>query len=245
MSHSSEALRRIGLAVLLAVIGWQPAMASDPPDSRLNPVSGDIETTDSTMDGDDFDVRHVITREGVRSRIVTTLTTDSLDDLGPRLAISSAGDTWVVWWRDGDTDEVRIRKRTYSSGTWGDELRVSDKTESSRNPELVHDGSNVWVVFEFDDGGDSAIAVSVIGDDPNPVGARMYVSATDYSGELDTLIHHDGGHLWVTWIDSATQVGWSEYDHASETWGGEGYESYSSDSVEEARQRIRDELTGE
>jgi hypothetical protein len=233
------------LGTLTAIVACLPLAASDPPDSKLNPVSGNIETTDATPDGDDYDVRHVITVEGNPTRAVTTLSTDSRDDLGPRLAISGSGDSWVVWWREGETDEVIMRKRTHTTDTWSDELRISDKSESSRSPEIVHDGKNAWVAFELDDAGDIVIAVSVIGDDPNPVGSRMYVSATDYAEDCDTLIHNEDGHLWVTWVDSSTEVGWSEYDYASESWNAAGYESYSSDSIEDARERIRDGLTGE
>ena len=51
---------RTFLALLVVlVLGWLVAAASDPPDSEVNPVSGYIEGTDSTWEQSGFNVRHV------------------------------------------------------------------------------------------------------------------------------------------------------------------------------------------
>jgi hypothetical protein len=220
-------------------------MASDPPDSAINPLSGDIETTDSVWIVDNFQVRHVIQPRGENARQAGFVSVDPRHDHGPRLAISEQGDTWVVWWREGETDEVLARRRSFSDGGWLDEMVVSDKTESSRNPEIVQDEYALWIAYELDEEEGTGVAVRAIFDDPNPLPNRLILTTVDFAGDLDTLIHHDAGHLWVTWVDSLAFIGWSEYDEETESWGVLGYESYASDGVDAARGRIRDAIVGE
>ena len=48
------------LASAAGAVAICTALASDPPDSKANPVSGYIEVTDSTHVGSNYDVRHAI-----------------------------------------------------------------------------------------------------------------------------------------------------------------------------------------
>ena len=238
MSYSLITVLRAGVILLVFCMAAFPAAASDPPDCELNPVSGNIETTDSVLVVGEYEVRHVINLgEGYKRESLIITSTDQ-DDNAPRLAITDAGDSWVVWWRDDGTDEVLIRKRDYSESAWWDEKLISIKNESSRNPEIAYDGSDIWVVYELDDAGDTSIGVKAIFDDQNPVGNRLIVGTTTYSEDLDTQIHANSSHLWVTWGDSAAYVAWTEYDYTAEDWGSVEYEDYSNDSVEDARDRI-------
>lgn len=231
--------------IIFLMIVCFPSVASDPPDSAINPVSGNIETTDSVWNADSYQVRHVIHLGDRNGRDVFNVSTDRLDDNGPRLAISDEGDTWVVWWRESELDEVLIRKREYSSGEWLDEQFVSSRSEGGRNPEIVWDGSHPWIVHEGDAAAGTSIIVSDIHDDPNPVGSAVVLSTTGYGGDLDSLIHCDGDHLWVSWIDGAAYVGWSEYDRQTEMWESPSFEEYANGGVEAARERIRDSVVGE
>jgi hypothetical protein len=194
---------------------------------------------------DNFQVRHVIHLSGQNARQSSTITADEHHDNAPRLAITDAGDTWVVWWRDGEIDEVLVRQRSYSGGEWSDEMVVSKRTESSRDPEMVLDGAVPWIAYELDDANGTSVGVQAIFDDPNPLPNRLILTTTDFTGDLDTLIHHDADHLWVTWIDSLAYVGWSEYDKETETWDALEYEDYSNDDVDAARVRIREAILGE
>jgi hypothetical protein len=227
-----------------SVLMLGPAFAADPPDSKVNPASGKIETVDALVSESDLLVRHIIDHGQGEPQEVTYLTNNSVDDLSPKLEINASGDSWVVWWRDAATDQIFYRKRDYSSGNWSSEVALSDSTESSRNPEIVNDGTDAWVAFEFDDIGGTTIVVGIIKDEPDPFGNRTSLGTTTYSGSLDTLIHYKSGNLWVTWIDSADEVGWSQYDYANETWSTVNYESYGDDTVPAARARIRTEVLG-
>lgn len=230
------------VAVLVLIVATV-VMSGDPPDSKLNPGTGYIETVDSVWGGSRYDVRHTLDKEGQPSES-GWVSTNTDDDLGPRIEIDSADDTWVVWWRDKTTDEVWFRSRDVSTGDWGNERRASSSTESSRNPEIVHDGTDTWVVFEFDDSGDTGIGVLAIVDEPAPMGSRKKLATAIYTGSVDARIHYESSHLWVSWVDDSDDVGWSEWDYTSESWSSTDYEDYSADSVSDARGRIRTDILG-
>jgi hypothetical protein len=109
---------------------------------------------------------------------------------------------------------------------------------------VVHDGELAWVAYEFEDGSDTGIAVNAIIEDPDPLSPRVLVATTDFDQERDVEIHYEANHLWVSWIDSASEVGWSEYDYQAQDWSTTDYESYASDTVRDARDRIEDEVLG-
>jgi len=214
------------------------AAASDPPDSAINPSTGNIEIADPVWSGVNQNVDFVVQISGQKPA-VHTVTDNTLHDLRPRIAHASNGDAWVTWWRDDATDAVLIRKRHLSDGSWDTERLLSDSGESSRNPAIVFDGTNAWVAFEFDDQTDTGIAVEMIVDDPDPIGVRVVVGTTDFGDTTAPMAHAEQGHLWVTWIDGESDVGWVEYDYASDTWSLSTTESYATDSVADARNRIR------
>jgi hypothetical protein len=235
----------LSLIVLFLSGSHDFVLASDPPDSQTNPQTGFVETTDSYLDQTRFNIRHAIDPGGGIAKTTAVVSSSALDDHGARLVISSAGDTWVVWWRDDDKDGIFARKRSYSTGTWTNEGQISNGNEGSRHPEVVYDGTSPWVAYEYDDAGDTAIAVSVIFDNADPVGNRVRLASTSYAGDVDVIPHFESGHLWVTWVDSGTYVGWCEYDDQAETWSSPTYESFASDSVEDARERIRGSVVGD
>lgn len=226
------------ISIALGSLGW----ASDAPDSRTNPSNSHIETVDSTLLGGNYNVRHVDTPSGGYPT-ATQLSSNSADDNGPRVSIGSSGATSVVWWRDGATDEVYYRRRSASNVSFGSEARISDGSENSRSPRIAHDGGSVWVSYEIAVSGATQIAaVGTEGGEPFP--ARTIVGSTSYSGDRDLLIHSENSHVWTTWIDSSSQVAWSEYDKPSATWGTVATESYGSDSVPDARGRVRTAVLG-
>lgn len=223
------------VAITLALSG--PAWASDPPDSRTNPSNSHIETVDSTLAGGDYNVRHVDTPSGGYPT-VTQLSSNSADDNGPRVSIGSSGATSVVWWRDGATDEVYYRRRSAPNTSFGSEVRISDGSEHSRSPRIAYDGGSVWIAYEVTTSGQTGIAATGT-EDGEPFPGRTIVGSTSYAGDRDLLVHSESGHVWITWIDSSSQVAWSEYDKRASVWGQVGNESYSNDSVPEARGRVR------
>ena len=221
------------LSLLLPVA----TLASDPPDSRLNPVNGCIQVVDATWTGASFDVRHVTNRGGGHDATVENLTTSAADDLDPKIAIGSSGDTWVVWERTGATGQVVFRTLSISSGTWSPERVLSAAGENARNPRIVHDGVTAWVAYETAGTGSFGIRAGATQDDPNPYGT---LAAATTGPEAPALrLSAESGRVWTTWIDDAVSLGWSAYDAPSATWSVPAYEPIGADGVAAARDRVR------
>src|SRR5262245_60546517 len=133
--RSMSPSRKIAIAASLLCLAFpEVGLASDPPDTQINPQPGRSEAVDSALIGGNYEVRHAVKEQGGPPQ-TTTLTSSSLDDNGPRLIIAPNGDTTVVWWRDDTTDAVYTRTLTYSTGLWSSEERVSLTTQSASHPE--------------------------------------------------------------------------------------------------------------
>ena len=238
--------RRASVATIAAVLGIAGTALAvtinlDPPDSQENVVSDAIETADTPWSGTNFDIRHVNALGAGHTAVITTLTDDSRNDLGARLVIDSVnGNSWVAWWRDAGIDQVLVRKRVQATGAWAPERVQSGSGEDSRHPSVVFDGSHAWIAYETTGtGGATILKAKHIDDDPAPFLATIAVATSSYPGPLRALIQAESGHLWLSWVDSETQVGWCRYEFVSGTWAAPAFESYASDSVEDARERIR------
>jgi hypothetical protein len=168
-----------------------------------------------------------------------------VDDLSPRISIGSGGEVCVVWWTDDTTDEVRVRGRGEGSGAWSTAERLSAEGVKSRKPEIVYDGTEFWVVFEFDDSsGDTGIGARGVSDDFEPFGQIFEIGLAETGGDVDSQVHFDSDSLWVTWLDSSLEVGWSVYDYANESWSLPDYESIVDGDVAAARSEIRSDVLG-
>jgi hypothetical protein len=236
----SARIRSLRLAVpATAALLFTGLALADPPDAVLNPVSGAIEVVDVVVAGGGTHVRHTL-NQGQQTLEVSELSSGSVTDVSPRVCVSGDGHAWVTWWRDGETRQVLVRKRAHG-GSWDAERLVSVPTESSRKPRIAHDGTSPWVAYEHVLGEGTGIAVAPIIDGPDPI-TPVTLGSTSYSGNVDVRVHAASGHLWVTWVDSASDVGWSRYDPGNEVWSGVERESYATDSVTAALARIEAEV---
>ncbi len=236
--------RLFSLAITAALTTGAMALVvqvAEPPDSLGNPVSGAIETADTPWSGTSYEVRHVINPGGGRPQIIKTLTTDSRDDLGPRLAVNPVnGDSWVAWWRDGAIDQVIVRRRVNATGAWSPEVVHSAASVSSRHPSIAFDGGRGWIAFESGaPSEDTRLEVSVIEDEPAPFGTGVVVATTSFTGTVDARVHAEYGRVWLSWVNSDTEIGWCWYDATRSTWSVPRFEPYDIDSVTEARGRVR------
>lgn len=231
------------LLFLLAVIGAPCVPAAESPDAKVNLQSGLIELAEPVWTDGNYDIRYIVS-PGERSEQVSDVATHSADDLRPRMAIAPDGDAYVVWWRDVATPQTLIRRHNHSDGSWSAESVLSGATLPGRDPHIVHDGSDVWVVFAEEASTERRIRIGAIEDEPDPFGIFSEIASTDHDGDLELELHAVSGHLWVTWNDSDTYVAWTEYDYTSQTWGSVDYDSYASDSTKHARERIHDTVVG-
>jgi hypothetical protein len=82
-----------------------------------------------------------------------------------------------------------------------------------------------------------SVGAQVIDDDPEPT--RSILGTTSFSGDLDVQPQFESGFLWVTWIDTGSRVAYTRYAFDRRAWNPVAYESYSADSIQAARTRIR------
>lgn len=229
------------LAAIVLVLGWSCCVvAGEPPDSELNPATGNIESVDASGPGSA--VRHVIDGGPGGTRGVTTLS--SAPSKAPRIAIQPDGDSWVAWWQDAPVDSVWLRVNDLGSRSWSMPEQISLPAEDSRHPELIHGDDSSWVVYQIDRSSVTDVAVVEITDSPEPIPTRSVVGTASSGGDVAARIRAEDAHVWVTWVDSSSEVGWSEWDAALETWGDLLYESYVGSTVEDAREQIRETVLG-
>jgi hypothetical protein len=228
-------------AIAAVVLASATAFGVDPPDARVNPVSSLIETVDAAWSGTNYNVRYTATTiDGVQTASYL-LTANAANDMDPRLALSSTGDTTVVWWRDLSTDVILYRKYLLTTGSWSAE-RVAGGTGSNSHPRVIYASDKPWVAYQIQNPKSRCIAAQVIDDIPEPI--PSIVATTAFSGDLDIRLHAESGHLWLTWIDSSSYVGYSEYLYGSQYWAIPGREAYSPGGVLSALSRVRSRILG-
>lgn len=234
MTHAAMRSYCVAAAIALASI----ALAGvDPPDVRINGLSGLIETVDATWCGTNYNVRHTVIDGYGETTSSIFLSKHVADDLDPRIIISGAGNSYVAWWRDAATDLVSFRKRNYDTREWSSERTVGLSTESNSRPRLVYAGGKVWVAYQIQNAKSRSVGAQVIDDDPEPT--RSVLGTTSFPADLDVQLQFESGHLWVTWIDTSSRVAYVQYAYDKRAWNAVDYESFSADSIQAARARIR------
>lgn len=233
----SKGLRLASLSLALGATGL--SRATDPPSAALNPVTGDIEIADVAPCGGHDRVRYVVQPAGGGTTEPILLTSAEADDAGARIETDPEGNTWVVWWRNSPTPDVRFRARNRSTGSWSAEARISGEGEAARYPEITHDGVTLWVTYEVASTSSRSIVVSATDDNPEPFPTVTSIATTTFS-EPDPLVQSVLGHVWVSWVDSSTVLKWSEYDHDAKEWGAAQSVSYGGSSVDLARKNLYD-----
>lgn len=237
--HSSIRPCSVIAAIVLASAA---ALGVDPPDVRINGVSGLIEAVDATWSGSNFNVRHTLVTGAGQQRASFLLTTNAANNVDPRIAVAPNGDVVVAWWRDLATDALVYRKRSFTTGVWGLERAAGIASESNSRPRVVYAGDGPWVAYQIQNAKTRSVGAQVIDDDPEPI--RSIVATTAYSGDLDTQLNAESKHLWVTWIDNASSVGYAEYVYEKRLWSVPAQEPFTADSVAAARSRIRSRVLG-
>ena len=167
----------------------------------------------------------------------TLLTTNAGNDVDPRITGAPSGDTFVVWWRDLKVDVVIYRKRTLATESWGPERVAGRTTESASRPRIAYFNGDACLAYQIQNSKSRSIGAQIIDDDPEPF--RAIVATTTFAGDLDIQVESEMNHLWVTWIDAAANVGFSEYHPATGLWDVPTFEPFATDSAAAARSRIR------
>ena len=236
-----RAIRRCA-AIAAIVLASATAFGVDPPDARINPVSSLIETVDTTWSVNNYNVRYTsVTAEGQQTTSYL-LTTNAANDLDPRIAIAPNGETAVVWWRDLGVDAVLYRKHSLTTGLWATERLAGTTAKSNSHPRVTWANDKFWAAYQVQNPKSRSVAAQIIDDTPEPIPA--IVATTVYAGDLDIRLHVESGHLWLTWIDSNSFVGYSEYIYSSQYWALPSREPFSAGGVLAALSRVRSRILG-
>jgi hypothetical protein len=216
------------------------ALAQELPDLERNPVSTFLESVDVTNDSA-HQIRHVIDPGHGHARTVTLVST--VAGTGPHVAIETDGDSWVVWGDGATPGHLFYAKRTYSTGSWSAPMALSTSTDDSANPEIVQQGNAIRIAYDIRNGSAHTVVATGVLDTPEPIPPVDPITTVLYTGDVDIALESLSGHLWVSWADSASQVGWSESSSATGLWDLPQYESYGLGGTAVAREAIRTIVT--
>jgi len=227
---------RAGSLLVVSLLLSAPSLASEPPDSQLDPRTGLVHTVDSALSGADQVVRYTL--DPGKGEPTAIEITSGHDDRSPHLVIDESSVVHVVWQREEAADQIRALT-IEADGSPGSERLLSDPGEDCRNPVLALDGSLPWVAYEIHGGSTVAVAVQTITDDPDPIGPRIVIGITTFSGSAGVRLHAVDGHLWATWMDGAEAVAYSAYDPTTEAWSAVAYQDVPDGELESALQRVQ------
>ena len=197
----------------------------------------------SYWDGTDFEIAYS-EWNGSAWTAPVMLTENAVDDLNPKIALDTGGRPIITWWRAGSEPAVFSIRRT-SGSVWEAESQVSQAGEAARTPAIaVPPDGHPRYGYEIKSGSTRQVVVSrdnrVQPEDP-PGTTPEIVATTPYTGDTNPIVETRGSRTWVTWVHSATQVGWSELVNGA--WGLPDFEPYSGpDDIEAARFRIKNRL---
>ena len=201
LSKRSDAIAFF-LGFSLLIFGFSGVSEANSTDIEQNPVTGHLESVGLDQEG--F-VVHVTDSGPMGKSVSVTVSTNSGAD--PRLSISDAGDTSIVWLDAFGT--VFYRKHDLVTRTWTPVLTVTGGAVAGTTPAVAAGGTQAWVGYEVEDNGDRVIEEAEIIDSAEPF-LKSTVDVVNGSQALDLRVFHEAGAVWIAWDDSLTQIVWSE-----------------------------------
>lgn len=178
-------------------------------DLEQNPVTGYLESVGLTSAG----VVHTVDPGPMGQKVMTVLDPSIGSD--PRLSISAAGDTSVVWL--DPTGSVFYRQRLLATTIWAPTLALSGIATASTVPAIATAGNGAWVAYETEVDGERTVALTEIIDNAEPFG-QSTIAVVGGSQDLDLRVFQESGEVWVAWDDTTTQIAWSTLDPVSYVW---------------------------
>jgi hypothetical protein len=122
---------------------------------------------------------------------------------------------------------------------WTPEAAVSAPGQTCANPRIVSDGLSAWVAYETPEGPLTSVTVAIIEDGAEPIPRCHQAGTSSFSGNLETDLRSEGGHIWVSWKGGPDALSWSEFDFAAGRFTTPVTEPLGSGTVRDARDRIR------
>jgi hypothetical protein len=173
------------------------AVAFDPetgnPAVVWNPwVGGDRDIAFAEWDGDEWDKTEF-------------LSSGTEDDIDPRIVFEEDGRAFVVWWHEGETDQVFLSRRD-EDGDW-----LPAQQWHGRRPAIAALGHDVHIVFERPGPGGLEI-VHVVAGEEGELPLEPLVRVRRSVETTQAGLHRQGQRLWAYWQHTPNKIGWSEYD---------------------------------
>lgn len=173
------------------------------------------------------------------------LTSDTDDELDPRVFIGSDDETYVVWWVDGPDPRVMLTSRTTNLTAWEIPVRVSPPGEIAQRPTVaVHQGV-LRVAYQRHAGIEptSARELVVRRFDADRGFLEEHVVSVPRGDRLDPMLHVESGRLWMDWKHTDTRFGSAELVNANWTAPTQyGWSDPSWVGVESMRKIVRRNL---
>jgi hypothetical protein len=133
------------------------------------------------------------------------LTATTADEVDPRLQVDAQGNAHLVWWETGPVERIWVTSRPAGKESWNPAIAV---IEDGRRPTVASDGVAVCIAFErhAPAGGQELVLATDQGDGSF---ALQIVARTSRNEALDSLLHVEGGRIWLDWKNSETTLAYS------------------------------------
>jgi hypothetical protein len=162
----------------------------------------------------------------------------------PRGFAGGDGTLHVVWWIPGAIDSVKYAGGLSHGATWTAREPVTRPGEAGRRPTVAAFQGLVFAAYERPATGALEVVVAVR--DIGGAWRSELVTTTRRTERIDTLLHVEGGRMWLDWRHSDAEVGWSQL--VDGVWGAPAALPIGGDAddedVEAARELVRQTVLG-
>jgi hypothetical protein len=243
MSRTTWSNRPFLIVAFLLVWTWTsgPVLADTAPDLEVNPVTGAVEAVEISPEDGGL-VRHV--EDDTQTGVVLQTVVSAEPAADSQIAIKETGESWAVW-EEAATAEIRYAYRDPLTKIWSAETTVSGTGEASHAPRIVHNGLETWVAYEIETGSSTSIAVTGIIDSPEPFPPAVTIATRTFAASAELDLRAESGRVWVSWLESETELGWSEYDPSTGEWTSPRLETYAGSTVATAKDGVRRLVLGQ
>ncbi len=167
------------------------------------------------------------------------VTTNSVSDEAPSIAFDVDGAVAIAWESHETTTRVEYRERQ-TSGEWSPVIHVSDGTANASNPVVNRYEGQIRVGYiQPGVGPQRALIVANSETDPSPFPSYFtpeIIAMISFSGDIAPELHSYPNSLFMTWVNSSTEIGFANFNGTS--WQAPQIETYSS-TEDLPRARIR------
>jgi len=236
--------RKIFVAVVavLAVMMCLPTIIIATPWCIVdNPANSNPEAAWSNSTGGSSDILYSYL-DGASWAEEVAIAEDGANGVSPSIVIDGSGNRTITWETSDSPARIKASSKSYSGGSWGAPVVMSDTGESSRAPSAAMFDGYVWVAYEVVPSSGGRI-VKVAKEGPGGSVPRSTIHNTSSTDPLDVHLHSESGHLWVEWIDEAGVLGWSEL--VDDEWTTMDTQSFESEEdLKLARDTVRVTVLG-